>query len=145
MSGAAICYGIGAQLSKKYLSHLSVLQISFFTLTLSTLISFILMLIMSPHSIETVGNVSFILPLIGLGSLGSGVAYLLYYFLVQKGSAEFASLVTYIVPVSAIAWGAILLKEPVHLSMLLGLLIIFAGVYIASLKSKASSKKEKAA
>ncbi|WML50521.1 DMT family transporter [Neobacillus sp. PS3-34] len=81
----------------------------------------------------------------GRGRLGSGIAYLLYYFLVQKGSPEFASLVTYLVPVSAILWGALLLNESIHLTMIIGLIAIFAGVYISSLKMTSKPKKKAAA
>jgi drug/metabolite transporter (DMT)-like permease len=141
MTGATFCYGLGAQLTNKYLSKLSVIETSFFTLAISTLISFIMMVTLSPQSISTFLNSKLLLPLLGLGSLGSGIAYLLYYFLVKRGSPEFASLVTYLVPVSAIIWGGLLLNEEFHLYMLLGLLVIFTGVYISSLKSKRKSNK----
>ncbi|HEY2422176.1 MAG TPA: DMT family transporter [Neobacillus sp.] len=140
MTGATLCYGMGAQLSKKYLSQLSIIETSFFTLVFSTIIGFIMMLIMSPQSLTSLYNVHLILPFIGLGALGSGVAYLLYYYLVKEGSPEFASLVTYLVPVSAIIWGALLLKEKIHFSMMIGLVVIFLGVYFSSLKSKRKSK-----
>lgn len=145
MSGAAISYGIGGHLSKKNLKDLSVLQISFFTLAISTVISFFVMVAFVPHSFRVFHHINLILPFVGLGSLGSGVAYLLYYFLVKRGSAEFASMVTYIVPVSAIIWGSVILKESIHLSMLLGLIIILLGVYISSKSSNSSSNKETAA
>jgi drug/metabolite transporter (DMT)-like permease len=141
MTGATFCYGLGAQLTNKYLSKLSVIETSFFTLAISTLISFIMMVTLSPQSVSTFLNSKLLLPLLGLGSLGSGIAYLLYYFLVKRGSPEFASLVTYLVPVSAIIWGGLLLNEEFHLYMLLGLLVIFTGVYISSLKSKRKSNK----
>lgn len=139
MSGATLCYGVGAQLSKKYLSKLSVIETSFFTLTVSAIISFMIMFITAPQSLHMVFNTKTILPLLGLGAFGSGVAYILYYFLVKEGSAEFASLVTYLVPVSAIIWGALILKEAIHLSMIIGLLVIFFGVYISSIKFKKNS------
>ncbi|XJZ28341.1 DMT family transporter [Bacillota bacterium Lsc_1132] len=145
MTGATISYGIGAQMSKKYLSNLSVQEISFYTLLLSTMISFGTLLFLVPPSAKTIFHLEFILPFIGLGAFGSGLAYLLYYFLVKEGSAEFASLVTYIVPVSAIIWGAVLLNEPIHLSMLLGLMIIFIGVYISSRKPKLMAEETAAA
>lgn len=145
MSGAALSYGIGAQLSHKYLSHLSIIQTSFFTLLISTVISFIAMMCLNIHSLQEFARTNIILPLFGLGSFGSGIAYLLYYFLVKKGSPEFASLVTYIVPVSAIIWGAVILKESIHLSIFTGLVIIFAGVYISSKKSKYAIQKKAAA
>jgi drug/metabolite transporter (DMT)-like permease len=141
MTGATFCYGLGAQLTNKYLSKLSVIETSFYTLAISTLISFIMMVTLSPQSISTFLNSKLLLPLLGLGSLGSGIAYLLYYFLVKRGSPEFASLVTYLVPVSAIIWGGLLLNEEFHLYMLIGLLVIFTGVYISSLKSKRKSNK----
>lgn len=141
LSGASLCYGLGTQMSKKYLSHLTVLQISFFTLALSTIISFVMMLMVSPHSVTAFQNSKIIIPFLGLGALGSGIAYLLFYFLVKKGSAEFAALVTYLVPVSAIIWGAFILNETIHLSMLVGLMIIFTGVYITSRKPRFVNRK----
>ncbi|MDQ0198427.1 DMT family transporter [Neobacillus ginsengisoli] len=141
MTGATFCYGLGAQLSKKYLSTLSVIETSFFTLAVSTVISFIMMMLLTPQSLSIFLNVKLLVPLLGLGSFGSGIAYLLYYFLVKRGSPEFASLVTYLVPVSAIIWGGLLLNEEFHLYMLIGLLVIFIGVYISSLKSKRKSNE----
>lgn len=140
MTGATFCYGLGAQLTKKYLSKLSVIETSFFTLAISTVISFIMMMVLTPQSISAFLNINLLVPFIGLGAFGSGIAYLLYYYLVKKGGPEFASLVTYLVPVSAIIWGALLLHEEFHLYMLIGLLVIFAGVYSSSLKSKRKSK-----
>jgi drug/metabolite transporter (DMT)-like permease len=145
MTGATFCYGLGTHMSKKYLANLSIIETSFFTLTISTVISFIILVLFTPHSIPALFDGSLVLPFIGLGAFGSGVAYLLFYYLVKKGSPEFASLVTYLVPVSALVWGAVLLKESIHLVMLAGLIIIFLGVYISSRKSKSTSKNNVAA
>jgi drug/metabolite transporter (DMT)-like permease len=139
MIAATMCYGLGAHLSKKYLQHLSVTYISFSTLTMAALISFVLMLVFSPTPIDAIFSSDVILSLVGLGVFGSGIAYLLYYYLVKEGSPEFASLVTYIVPVSAMFWGALLLDEEIYGNMILGLLFIFFGVYLSSYKK---SKKE---
>lgn len=141
MSAAAICYGMASQMTKKYLKDLTIMQISFFTLFFSTIVSFVLLITISPQSLPSYFQVVNIVPLLGLGALGSGVAYLLYFYLVTKASPEFASVVTYLAPISAIMWGTILLKEELHPSMLLGLLIIFLGVYITTYKSKKINKK----
>lgn len=141
MSLAAICYGIGSQLTKKHLNDLTIMQISFFTLLFSSIISFIFVMITSAEAVSSLFHYESLLPLLGLGSLGSGVAYLLYYYLVTKGSPEFASFVTYLAPISAIIWGALLLKEQIHTSMLMGLIIIFIGVYISSKKVKGKKKQ----
>lgn len=141
MTGATLCYGIGSHLSKKYMGHLSVLETSFFTLFISAIISFFTVLFTTPESLSSFINVNTFGPFVGLGVLGSGIAYLLYYYLVKEGSAEFASLVTYLVPISAIIWGTFLLKEEIHFSMLVGLLIIFTGVFISTLKPRAKSNE----
>lgn len=145
MSAAAFCYGTGTHLTKKYLTGLSVSQISFFTLAASSILSFLGALWMEPASVTSVFQAKTFLPLLGVGTFGSGVAYLLYYFLVKEGSPEFASLVTYLVPVSAILWGALLLQEKINLMMILGLIIILLGVFITSRKDKSKRERKYAA
>lgn len=136
MVGATLCYGFSTHLTKKYLVNVSVTMISVSTLLVSSIISFIMVLI-TDHSIFTlILEPSIFGALVGLGVFGSGIAYLLYYYCIQKGSPEFASLVTYLVPISAMIWGAIILKEEIHLSMITGFIFILGGVYVSSKKPK---------
>jgi drug/metabolite transporter (DMT)-like permease len=79
-----------------------------------------------------------IISFIGLGVFGSGLAYLLYYYMISAGSAEFATLVTYLVPVSAVIWGSFLLEEKIPAIAFLGLFLIFLGVYLTGRKKKAA-------
>ena len=134
MLAATFCYGLGGHLSRKYLQHLSVLYISFTTLAVAGIISFLFMAIFNQPLNSNIFSSEIIVSLIGLGAFGSGIAYLLYYYLVKKGGPEFASFVTYIVPVSAIFWGALFLGEKISSSMLAGLIFIFFGVYLSSYK-----------
>lgn len=133
---AAICYGLGAQLTRKYLTELSTLEVSLFTMLSASIISFFFNIPTGLAPLKQMMAAEHLLAFLCLGTLGSGIAYLLYYYMVKEGSAEFASLVTYLVPASAILWGAFLLNEEVHVSMLLGLIVIFCGVYITSIKEK---------
>jgi drug/metabolite transporter (DMT)-like permease len=67
-----------------------------------------------------------------LAILGTAVAYLiLYRMLAAYGSAR-TSLVAYLLPVFALAYGALILDEPLRLSALLGLVIILGGVALGS-------------
>ncbi|WP_404449864.1 DMT family transporter [Sutcliffiella horikoshii] len=141
MLGATICYGFGAHLSKKHLQNIPITVISFSTLAVAGVISGGMMLMMQPSGFFAIGSASIIVSLIGLGVFGSGVAYLLYYYMVKEGSAEFASLVTYIVPITAMLWGSMLLGEEITLHMLFGLILIFSGVYLSSYKTKAQKQK----
>ncbi|OAS86553.1 MULTISPECIES: DMT family transporter [Metabacillus] len=135
MLAATFCYGLGAQLARKYLIHLPVIIVSTTTLFMSMIISFPFMLV-SNHTKGYSGfSIEIFLSLIGLGVFGSGLAYLFYYFMVKEGSAEFASLVTYIVPITAMIWGFLLLDEHISANMVIGLLFVFAGVYLSSAKA----------
>jgi drug/metabolite transporter (DMT)-like permease len=136
MVGATLCYGYSTHLTKKYLSTASVTMISFSTLLVSALISFIVVLLTDRTIFKMILEPSIFGSLIGLGVFGSGFAYLLYYYCIQKGSPEFASLVTYLVPISAMVWGAVILKEEIHFSMITGFILILAGVYVSSKKPK---------
>jgi drug/metabolite transporter (DMT)-like permease len=64
-----------------------------------------------------------------LSVFGSAVALALFYLLVRDTSPVFASMVTYFIPVVATVWG---LADNEHLtsSMLVSVLVIFAGVYL---------------
>lgn len=66
----------------------------------------------------------------GLGLLGTGVAYMLYYFIVQRLGALAASSVTYIPPVVALLMGLMFAGEPIRLLHLLAMACILSGVYL---------------
>jgi len=67
---------------------------------------------------------------LGLGLLGTGFAYILYYFIVQKLGALAAASVTYIPPVVALLIGVFVAHEPVHLIDLVAVAAILGGVYV---------------
>jgi drug/metabolite transporter (DMT)-like permease len=67
---------------------------------------------------------------VGLGLLGTGLAYIVYYHIVEKFGAITASSVTYIPPVVALLIGALLAGEPIRLSDYGATLLIFAGVFL---------------
>ena len=46
-----------------------------------------------------------------LGFVGTAIAYLLFFALIQRAGANYATLVTYLVPPIALAYGAIFLGE----------------------------------
>ena len=70
--------------------------------------------------------------LVALGALGLSVAYLLYFAIIAGAGASYAVLVTYLVPAMALAYGAIILDEPITASALGGLALILAGVALGT-------------
>lgn len=144
MLGATICYGLSTHLSKKYLKGISITMISVSTLLVSTIISFFVVLVSNPSTFSKVMDPSIFLALIGLGVFGSGFAYILYYYLIQEGSPDFAALVTYLVPISAMLWGSLFLNEKISFMMIIGFFIILSGVYFSSKKTKVPELEKRA-
>jgi len=69
---------------------------------------------------------------LALAIAGTAVALLLYFrLMVGYGSAR-AALVTYVVPVTALAYGALFLDEPITIAKLAGMGLVLAGVGLGS-------------
>ena len=63
-----------------------------------------------------------------LSLLGTALAYILYYYLLARIGATNVSLVTYLLPISGVFWGAFLLGERLHWSAFLALGLILVGI-----------------
>jgi drug/metabolite transporter (DMT)-like permease len=63
-----------------------------------------------------------------LGSLGTGFAYILNYRVITEDGPIAASTVTYLLPIVAVFAGAVILREPVSLPMVVGIVAVLAGV-----------------
>ena len=131
---ATLFYAFGSQFSKRILPGMSMYQITFGTLFFSMISSGIAAFSFEGISFTHLSSFANIGALIGLGIFGSGIAYVLFYYMIQKGSPEFATMVTYLVPVSAIIWGYTILHEKIHWSLLTGLIFILIGVFLTTRK-----------
>jgi drug/metabolite transporter (DMT)-like permease len=69
--------------------------------------------------------------IVTLGALGSGVAYLLYYKILDVVGSAIASSVTYITPVIAVVLGVMLLGEQLHWYEPVGGVIVILGAAIS--------------
>jgi drug/metabolite transporter (DMT)-like permease len=70
--------------------------------------------------------------LLALAVVGTALAQLVLFRLLGTAGARRTSLVTYLMPVFALAYGAVLLGEPVTTSAVLGLVLILGGVALGS-------------
>jgi drug/metabolite transporter (DMT)-like permease len=66
---------------------------------------------------------------LGLGLTGTGIAYVLYYYIVQRMGAVQASAVTYLPPVVALLIGCLFVGEPLRAMDLIAMSAILGGVY----------------
>jgi len=68
---------------------------------------------------------------IALGGLGTGVAYILNYRLIQDEGATIASTVTYLLPLVAVILGVVVLSEAITWNLYVGTAVVLAGVALS--------------
>jgi drug/metabolite transporter (DMT)-like permease len=72
-------------------------------------------------------SIGVLLALLALGVVCTGVAYAIFYRLIQEAGSERAVTVTFLVPIFAQAWGAMFIGEPITWASAAGcLLVLFA-------------------
>lgn len=123
------CYGLAANYTKRYLSSVAPLV----NAAGSQLVSSVLLL---PFAwwfwpAATPGLPSW-LATAALGVGCTGVAYLMFFRLIQRVGAARAVTVTFLIPVFGTLWGALLLGESITLAMLAGGAVVLIGTGFAT-------------
>jgi drug/metabolite transporter (DMT)-like permease len=131
---ASLCYAINANLIKKYLSNLTPLSINtgnFFVMLIPafTILFFSGFFDVVKNS-EVNQSIYFIMI---LGVIGTGIANIIFFKIVQISSPVFATSVTYLIPIIAFSWG-FLDNEILTPIQFIGAFIILVGVYLSSKK-----------
>ncbi len=132
--GAAASYGLATVIAHKYMHGVTHTAAAAGQLGSATLIMIPLSLLFDdPMGLRpsplAVGS------LLTLALLGTSFAYVLYYWLVENTGATRTALVTYLIPITGILWGAFLLSEPLAWEDLIGLLLIILGIAFVNRKS----------
>ena len=70
--------------------------------------------------------------LAALGILCTGVAYLMYFGLIQEIGPTRALSVTFLIPVFGVLWGALFLHEPIGWDKLTGGILVLAGISLTT-------------
>ncbi|TDP03679.1 DMT family transporter [Flavobacterium sp. 245] len=131
---ATLCYAINVNLIKKYLSDLNSLSITtgnFTVLLLPALIILSTTDISQRINIDVTQHSIFFVLILGV--LGTGIANVLFFKLIQMSSPVFATSVTYLIPIVAFFWG-LLDNEMLTPIQFFGAFIILIGVYLSAKK-----------
>lgn len=129
VAGAAASYAVAALVQRRRLRGVSPLQVGFWQLALTMPLAFAVAL---PTIGATHLHLTSIAAILFLGVGASGIAYLLYYFMMNTLGATRATTVTFLLPVTAVFWGASLLHEAITLTILAGMVVILLGVFLTS-------------
>src|SRR2546423_3040710 len=123
--GMAFCYGLGGLLSGRYLKPAQPIVVAFASTAIAAVVWLPVGVAQAPTQMpgwKTIGSV------VALGIPGTALAYLLFFGLITGAGAAYASLVTYLIPPIALAYGAIFLGDRFGASAFGGLAPILAGV-----------------
>lgn len=138
---AALGYAVGAAWLVRSFSDLPRLATLSGTMTTSALLLLPLALLDPPTAAPDVDTVAAVA---ALGVLGTGVAFVLFYRLVATVGPTKSLLVTYLAPVFAVGYGALLLDERVGASTAAGLGLVLAGAYLAGARPTRTSRTQEA-
>ncbi len=124
---AACSYAVGAVMSRR--AHgLPPVMVATGQLTMSTVVLLPVVLLFDRPGSLLVASRTAIWALLGLALLSSALAYLIYFRIISRAGATNALIVTFLIPVSAILLGMLLLKEMIDARQLAGMAAIFIGV-----------------
>ncbi len=129
--GAASCYGLAFPYLRRHVSGRPETGVAVSAAQVT--IGGLLLLLFTPFGAlpDHVPGVTVWLSILGLGVLGTGVAYILNFNVVREAGAQTGSMVTYLVPVFAVIFGVTLLGEPLSWHEPAGGALIIAGVALA--------------
>jgi len=129
--GAIACYGFGTPYMRRFVAPLGLpAAASTFGQIATATVTLLPFYLFGPLTIGTV-DLKVVAAMLALGSLGSGIAYWLYYGVISAAGSTVASSVTLITPLVAVTLGIALLGEQLHWYEPVGGLIVIAGAAFA--------------
>jgi drug/metabolite transporter (DMT)-like permease len=136
---SALGYASSALLYRRWLADQAALAIT----ALMTVISGLVFL--PPAAIDLPRHIppaSSILALVTLGIVNTGIAYWLFYLLIDEAGAATASVITYVMPVVALFLGVGLLGERLTIGAIAGLILIAVGAWLATRQRAAPPRRD---
>lgn len=138
---ATALYGLNSLILTRYLNDVPSFQLSSALFTIWLLPSVFILIVSgffdvfegTEQQLKSLGFVAI------LGLLGTALAMILFYRLIQSTGSMFASMVTYLMPVVSVFWG-FLVGEKISWIHLFGFGMILSGVYLTQKKEKELQK-----
>jgi drug/metabolite transporter (DMT)-like permease len=132
---ASLSYATNAIYQRWKMRHVSVFDVSIGQLAATVIFALPLAAPSLPHVHVALKSMAAV---IALGAGATGVAYLLYYYVMNSLGAVRAAGVTLLVPVTAVFWGVVLLNESLSWTIVIGMAVILAGTILTNLRRRVS-------
>jgi drug/metabolite transporter (DMT)-like permease len=141
---ASASYGVGFVYARAKVSGIaSPLSISLGQMTTSTLLALPIAAVDIGVDPPDLGAES-ALAVTALGVLGTGVAYILYFQLIQDVGATTASFVTYLIPIVGVLLGYVFLDEALGWNAFAGAAMVIAGIALAEKGARVAARARRA-
>ena len=129
--GAAACYGVAFVYTRRFVSQRGYppLVVSAAQLLTASVLLGVFAPLVATAPMELTPLVVF--SVLTLGAVGTGLAYLLFYRLITDAGATTASMVTYLIPIVAVALGVLVQGDPVTWNLFVGAAVVIAGAAMA--------------
>ena len=128
---ASLCYAGTSVFARRYLRGQSPLASTAGQMTMGALVAFPMALLLE-QPFDLSPSWPALASWLALALLGTGVAYVLFYALLTRTSATFASMVTYLIPINGLILGALVLGEMLSEGLVLSLALILLSVFLVS-------------
>jgi drug/metabolite transporter (DMT)-like permease len=132
---AALSYAANAIYQRRKMRSVSVFDVSIGQLAATVIFAIPLALPSLPHVHVAVSSMAAV---IALGAGATGIAYLLYYYVMNALGAVRAAGVTLLVPITAVFWGVVLLHESLSWAIIIGMAVILAGTVLTNVGRRLS-------
>lgn len=130
---AALSYAANAIYQRRKMRSVSVFDVSLGQLAATVIFAIPLAAPSLPHVHVALKSMAAV---IALGAGATGIAYLLYYYVMNSLGAVRAAGVTLLVPVTAVFWGVVLLHEGFSWTIVFGMAVILAGTVLTNLRRR---------
>ena len=129
--GGAVGYSTGTVYARRHLRNADIIVTAAGqTLVAATIMIPLALVVDTPFGLSVSPKTA--LAWAALGVFPSGIAYLIFFRLVRQVSATQASMVTYLIPVTAILLGVFVLDESVSSGSFGGLALIILGIWVVN-------------
>jgi drug/metabolite transporter (DMT)-like permease len=134
---ATLSYALGASFARHRIGQADRHVVAAGTLLFAAIDTWILALVVDGGIVVPV-EADTLLAIAWLGLLGSFVAYVLYFFLIEHLGATPAAMVSYLFPVVGVALGVTLLGERLDARLLIGTALVLVGIVVVGLRYDAA-------
>lgn len=135
--GAALSYALGGVYARRFMHGLRPMIPALFQVTFGMIMAGVGAFAFE-NPLAEIGGLPFeaFVAVIWLGVLGSGLAYLVFYRLLNSWGPTRTSLVAYTLPVWGITLGLVVLGEHISGGIVLGTALVIAGIAVVNLRRK---------